>query len=73
MDVIIEDPKIVSSLTDERPCVLLEGGGLEAVEADVLPVEVVVVVVEVRFVLDLEFVRSFVSEIVLANPSKIKY
>ena len=45
----------------------------EAVEADVLPVEVVVVVVEVRFVLDLEFVRSFVSEIVLANPSKIKY
>ena len=50
-----------------------EGGGLEAVEADVLPVEVVVVVVEVRFVLDLELVRSFVSEIVLANPSKIKY
>ena len=50
-----------------------EGGGLEDVEADVLPVEVVVVVVEVRFVLDLEFVRSFVSEIVLANPSKIKY
>ena len=50
-----------------------EGGGLEDVEADVLPGEVVVVVVEVRFVLDLEFVRSFVSEIVLANPSKIKY